>query len=45
VSDLVEQYLLHLVVGACFAEVAGERNPSVTVDALAKPGLRVIPGE
>jgi hypothetical protein len=45
VRDLMEKNLLHFVCTGGLAEVAGESYPLLTVDALAKTCLRVVPSK
>jgi hypothetical protein len=44
-GNLVEEDLLRLILGSRLAEISGERNASISMTALAKPSLGVVPGE
>jgi hypothetical protein len=45
VGNLVEEDLLRLILGSRLAEISGERDASISMTALAKPSLGVVPRE
>ena len=45
VGNLMEKDLLRLILESRLAEISGERDASISMTALAKPSLGVVPGE
>ena len=43
VGNLVDEDLLRLILGSRLAEISGERDASISMTALPKPSLGVVP--